>query len=724
MRKRALLFMKTQDLETLHHRVMSYLQDRIRRADPFYFEIKKTQPVELHLQDLIDKYKKVAKKDISDPYWISDDKKMLILVVKPMWDSTDLNKTGAFVKKLRAEFAAYSQDNAHGVKLVEDYGKADPTSKAKIDYGFTGSYKLGYDEQFEIKRSLIPVSGLALLGVVLVMLAFFRRRVGAVVLVLLGLMFGVALSFGFAYLAVGELNMVTSMLAGILMGLGIDFGIHAVYRLREELATQPTVREAVYQTVTHQGPASFISAAGIGVAFFSLLFSSFRGFSQFGLLAGAGTFLIGVAIYVWIPAAILVLERWKPGTAAKLVGTLDPAAEAAAAKSDRIPRPRLLLGLSLTVAVGIALFAPKVKFDYNTRTLAVEHQASIELNDMISDRFGVSSDPAAIFTPTLTAAKKVYDKLEDGKYDAIDQVVSVYTFVPPAKQQAANYKIIEQWKAELAKINPAILPEKIQKRWHEALSYLDVHPYTVHDLPDYILQRFQALPSAKPENHGWLTFVYPTVNIWDGKQILHFAHEAENIQVGPHETYHTAGLIILYAKLATIVLHDAEVAVAITAVLLLVILLLDLRSFTGAMVALLPLVLGVGMMLGAMTLFGESLNFMNIVVFPIVLGYGVSHGVYLMHRFNEGTSPRAALRSVGKAVAASTLTTLAGWAALLAAAHRGLQTMGILACLGMTATLVVSFTVMPAVLQLLHDRRTGGKGGSGKKDPEDEQAAA
>ena len=33
--------------------------------------------------------------------------------------------------------------------------------------------------------------------------------------------------------------------------------------------------------------------------------------------------------------------------------------------------------------------------------------------------------------------------------------------------------------------------------------------------------------------------------------------------------------------------------------------------------------------------------------------------------------------------------------------------MGTIACLGMSTTLVVSFTVMPAVLQILHDRRSG-----------------
>jgi len=146
---------------------------------------------------------------------------------------------------------------------------------------------------------------------------------------------------------------------------------------------------------------------------------------------------------------------------------------------------------------------------------------------------------------------------------------------------------------------------------------------------------------------------------------------------------------------------------------LVVILYFDFKSIRSTAVALLPLGVGMGVMFGIMALSDLQLNFMNIVVLPIVLGYGVSHGVYLMHRFQEGVSPVVALRTVGLAVACSTLTTLAGWGALLWAGHRGMKSLGALASIGIAATLVVSFTLMTAVLQILHDRRTASGDGGG-----------
>lgn len=70
------------------------------------------------------------------------------------------------------------------------------------------------------------------------------------------------------------------------------------------------------------------------------------------------------------------------------------------------------------------------------------------------------------------------------------------------------------------------------------------------------------------------------------------------------------------------------------------------------------------------------------------------------------------------------------FAALLAAAHNGLRSMGLVACIGLITTLVVSFTVLAAVMQLMYDRRqresgaSSGEGGStgGGKDSEPKAA--
>ena len=708
LRANAAMFMQTADLKELRRRVMLKLRDVLKRASPFYMEIRPTPPVELKTEDIINKYTKVGKKSITDDHYISQDRQMLLLLIKPMWDSNQLERTGELVEATRDWLKSWPADNPHGVRFVEDYNR-DPNRDAKvIEFGFAGSYQTNYDDSYELKKSLVPVSGVALLGVFAVLLMFFRRRIVAVAVVLSGLLLGVVLTMGFAALAIGELNMITGILAGILMGLGIDFGIHLVVRLSEELDRGRALEDALRETVKHSGVASAVSGAGTAAAFFSLLFSEFAGFSQFGLLAGAGVLIIGTTLYLWVPVVLLLIERRWSGSVRKLVGglvTLDTSGEA----RHRVPRPGLLLALGVAIALLMAVRAPEVAFEYNTRALMVENQPSVLLQDEINARFQISADPVAIYTPDLAAARRVYDRfhpLDPKRFSTVDQLVSLYSLVPPADQQARNAAELKSWLEELAEIDRASLPPEFEEKWDKAMKYLKAKPYGLEGLPEHLRNLWISLPTAKPENRGVLTFVYPVVDLWDGKQMLKFAEEVEEVPIAEGEVYYSAGMPILFAKLARIVLFDGKFSVALTAVLLLLVLLVDLRSLRATAVALLPLLLGVGMMLGAMVWIDFRLNFMNVVVFPIVLGYGLSHGVYLIHRFREGSSAMDALRSVGTAVACSTLTTLAGWAALLAASHRGLKSMGMLACLGMSATLIVTFMVMPALLQLLHDRRT------------------
>lgn len=717
VRDRAALFMKTEDLEELRRRVSEKLDDAAKRASPFFFEITPTEPVELKVDDIVKKYTSVGKRSIVDDYNISDDKKMALVIVKPMWNTTELDETGEFLELLRSRFADYTKANPHGVTLVEDYGGVPDANGKVVQYGFTGSYPLSYDDAFQIRQSLIPVSGIAFVGVMVFLLLFFGRFFTPVLVIMLGLSFGISITYGFAQATLGELNMITSILAGILMGNGEDFGVFVVYRLKEEYREDVSIDDAITRTIVNAGPASFVAAAGTGVAFLSLLFSEFRGFSHFGLLAGTGIFIIGLTLYAVLPSVILLADRWRPGLARKMLGPptqTKEEAEAVFTERRRIPYPKAILAVSTVLVLGAGAFAGRVTFDYDSRALAVEHQPTLRLQDELNERMQISADPVAVYTKTLEETKALYDAmtpLDPERHDTVDQAVSLYSFIPPPDQQERNYAIMQEWKAELELMDESLVPEENREHFRTALKLLDAKPYRFEDVPKEHVDMFRSLPTAQPENQGYLTFLYPKVDLWNGKNVMRFSDQVENIETDKG-TFHAAGMAVLMATLARIVLSDARMFVGLTLALIFLILLLDLRSLRSALVALVPLCMGGLLMLGIMGLFGVHLNFMNIVVFPIVLAYGVSQGVYFIHRFNEGTPPLQALKSVGVAVACSTMTTLAGWAALMAAPHKGLKTMGVLALIGMSAVLSVTFTVMPALLQILDDRRMKSQGGT------------
>ncbi|MGE6758628.1 efflux RND transporter permease subunit [Corallococcus interemptor] len=733
------LFVKTEDLAEGKRRIMAFLKDQIRRANPFYIEIKKTEPVKLDLQDLVDKYSSVGNKSIADDYYISQDRKLLLLLIKPMWDTNEIGKTKQYVDKLRGDLEQYSKGNAAGVQLVEDYYKMG--DKKTVAYGFTGSYKTAVDDSYAIEDSLQPVTIIALVAIFAITIAFFRKWAPTLIVVS-GTVAGTLYTLGFTYATLGELNMITSILGGILMGFGIDYGIHFIFRTRLELGAGKRYDVAIRDAVINAGRPALVSAVVVAGSFYVLMVSEFKGFSQFGFLAGTGTLMLGFTLFSWCPALLAIAGRKNPELPQKLIGVMKPPpAVSATGKELRIPRPGLVLAVGcviVAVVCGAAIpwksgeppadagfFARLpygVRFNYNTRALMPANQPSVVLQDEINARFKIASDPLAVYTKDLAETEALYKELtaDPKKRPAISQVMSLFTFVPPEGIAQANAKILEEWQEELKEIDVKALPPETQEKAAMFFKMLEARPFDVHNVPEIYASQFRHLPTTSPENHGFLTFIYPSVDLWDGKQMLQFADQTSSIkamvtpgkftQGGPtgapvEKEFRAAGATQLYASLARMVLKDAKLTVILTALWILVMHFADFRNAKLALASVIPLTVGLAMMMGFMALFDLRLNFMNIIILPILLGFGVSHGLYLLHRFLEGTSPLVALRSVGAAVASSTLTAVAGFAALLVASHNGLRSMGLVACIGLITTLLVSFTVLAAVMQLMHDKR-------------------
>jgi predicted RND superfamily exporter protein len=612
------------------------------------------------------------------------------------------------------------------VHLKEEYRKESYKEDPKlITYGFTGTYKTTVDDSYAIAKSLGPVTYIAFAAIFFITVLFFRK-VAPSLIVISGMVLGTVLTMGFTYATVHQLNMVTSILGGILMGFGVDYGIHFIFRTRIELGAGKPYDVAIQDALINAGRPAMVSAVVTAGAFFMLLVSQFRGFSQFGLLAGCGTLIIGITLFSWSASILALLGKKDPSLPIRLIGSMAPPSTLKHGGELSVPRPGLVLGIATALVALLCAFAipwssteipsghtPNlwerfthgVRFNYNTRALMAEDQYSVVMQDEVNRRFNISADPMAIYTKDLKEAREVWDELtgHPDKYSTIDQVVSIYTFVPPEDRAAANVKILEAWREDLKDMDVKSLPPDLQEKAEFFNKVLHVRPFGVEGVPDIYLQQFKNLPTAK--NEGWLTFIYPGVDLWDGKKMLEFADQTHDIVTANGHVYHGAGPSILYAKLARIVLADGRVTIFLTMLWVLLMHFADFRNTKLALASVIPLGVGLVVMLGMLSVLNQRLNFMNIIILPILLGFGVSHGLYLLHRFLEGTSPFVAFRSVGAAVSSSTLTAIAGFGSLFVASHNGLKSMGLVACLGLFTTLVVSFTVLAAVLQLMHNER-------------------
>ena len=169
--------------------------------------------------------------------------------------------------------------------------------------------------------------------------------------------------------------------------------------------------------------------------------------------------------------------------------------------------------------------------------------------------------------------------------------------------------------------------------------------------------------------------------------------------------YYATGHMILAANLAMIVIRDGKIFPALAAGIILIILLISYRDPRALVFAMTPLLGAMVWMLGLMCLFNWKINYANIVVIPVVLGYGISSGIFIFNRYLETHSVMFALRHTGAAVAGSCITTVIGWASLFFSRHKGLTSMGALAVFGISAALLVALTVMPSMMQYTEDKK-------------------
>jgi predicted RND superfamily exporter protein len=104
---------------------------------------------------------------------------------------------------------------------------------------------------------------------------------------------------------------------------------------------------------------------------------------------------------------------------------------------------------------------------------------------------------------------------------------------------------------------------------------------------------------------------------------------------------------------------------------------------------------------------GIHLNFMNLVVFTMVLGIGVDYGVHVLHRGLQSSSGQLEqeLRKVSGAVVLAGLTTLVGFGSLVFSAYPGLQSMGAVALMGVGFSLLLALTLVPVLFDKWRRKR-------------------
>src|SRR5690606_38198298 len=110
--------------------------------------------------------------------------------------------------------------------------------------------------------------------------------------------------------AVGCLGLITGPLGLLLVGVGLESAIQLLARYREERRKNFSASVAFETIILETGPAITTGVLVSAAAFLTLTVTDFRGFAQFGLMAGVGMICILVAMLVVFPCILILADPY------------------------------------------------------------------------------------------------------------------------------------------------------------------------------------------------------------------------------------------------------------------------------------------------------------------------------------------------------------------------------------------------------------------------------
>jgi uncharacterized protein len=634
--------------------------------------------------------------DGSSDFFLSKDQNSLLIITEPQRPATDLSFSKSLMEALEKSIllAPSTQDKSIKVSLTGAHPIA--TAESKI---------LRFDMQSSFLSSLI---------LVLILFFYAYRRWITLLFAGLPLFGGIQLTMGIASITLGSLNILTSAFAAILVGLGIDFAVHIYDRYHQERALGADISSAVETTLTQTGRGIWTGAFTTIFAFIVLFFSRVRGIVELAFLVSVGLLCALLCIYFVLPSFLIWMDKRKKSYSYTPLQTFRFRSLSSFLEKNTLLSFFLLIGITLF----FLFFVLRIEVERDFRNLRPKEIESLQVFERMAKAFGgrkleaITIHEGKDFSSLLSKEEeivRVFEKYQKG--GKIDSFVSLSQFISSPEKQREVVKAIQE----------SIDLEKVRKNFIKELKE-----------NGFEVSGFQpSLESLEELNKGNEKIVSPetliaSLNQGPLKKGLEnlFVKKGEGYKIVSHLYYQKGKLSLdqlekelqgvsitgpekVESEILRIVKEDLFFLTPIAFLIVLILVFLHFRRWRITLFTLMPLLMGLVWMVGAMSLFGIRINFVNAVILPMIIGMGIDNSVHLMHRFLEGGGRDAglALRTTGRTMAMCSLTTMLGFGSLVTARYQALSTMGWMTILGMGFCLMAALCFLPTLLILWEQKR-------------------
>jgi len=411
--------------------------------------------------------KAVDKLILGEPYLLSYDKQALIINVIPNFSMTDMSKMISGTDTIQ--------------EIVDKVKQDFPEVKA----GLTGMIPLGRDEMVYGEQSMGYASIIAFIAILILLILSFRMWI-APLYAILNLAVGLIWAIGLTAILVKSLNIMTSMVTVILIGLGIDFSIHIISIFAESRSIGKPIDQSIEDTFLKSGKGILTGGLTTCAAFFTLIISSSRGMKEVGIVSSVGLLAILIVTFLFLPSLLVLRERYIEKKLAERRIKSKPVYQDISLRAFGkgcnwlSGRYRATLICAVLITIFLMVSASRISFDHNYMNMEPKGLTSITLQDTILDKFDLSMDYALIVTDSVEESREMTKKLKNIKSAAMIDDISMY--LPSYEEQQNRIPHIQEINRAIS--SAVIANDILDSELNQIISELDRLEMNIMEIQD------------------------------------------------------------------------------------------------------------------------------------------------------------------------------------------------------------------------------------------------
>ena len=640
-------------------------------------------------------------------------------------------------------------------KVIAEIQAQEPT----IEIGLTGKPVLQADEM-ETTSSDMNVASIVALVLCAALFMVVFRGVKRPLFAVAAFLAGAALTYAAATVIIGNLNLLSVVFMLVLVGVGLDYGIHMIARYLEGLRHMDSAASVRHMMRTAT-PSMLAGAAVCAGTFLIAIFVPMQGLRQLGIISGVGLLLCAATMAIGLPALLLCFDKRGADDSKQLSFFASRTVIAQTHSNASINRHRMFVAISLlAMLAGVVIAWERVGFESNLLKLQAADLSSVAWQRRLQTEGGNSTWFGAVITDSFDAVRPLVEQAK--LQPLIRNSRSILDFVKADSPQRAQLRdVIANAKSDAPSNANAngnssspnadtteteIKISTLAQRAGDRVESLATGASTAGaPAKDVAMIRNLALSMRALQNALETNQIAAISQADQSIALAGFA--AQQLQIGaalslrdslppavrdsfmsannqfaillhPQEDIWEPGAMAPFvAAMRTVdpsvtgapvtVFESMQLMRAsflwqgmIASAFVLALLYLDFRSVKLTAIAFLSLLAGLGWTVGIMGLLKIPFTLANFFAIPIMIGLGIDSAIHITHRVLEGGLTHG-FGSTRRAVIVTAITTTIGFGTLLFAQHRGLRGLGEVMTIASLCCLVTAVWLLPSMLRLM-----------------------